>query len=1026
MAYLKNKFSQELNKDNYLSNCYNHLTRLKIFHFILLIYEMFLNLLYEVQTFAKGFQIQNVPNSNSNLGVGNFGNLSSLIKFVLSLFLIPIFDSIYIFLKLKKFQQYYISITILIDILESISFRSFILLFFIFFFSLTEIYFVVGCFLLIPHIFIIINNFMYNHLYYFVPVFIDYPYDELSSSYDIILLLTKLLLSISVTTSISGLGQLCFFIVFLEQIFFSLYFINILKNHSYLFMKNSFLNRTRVSLFFTKTTILVVAFIFGKTEIMSVLFLMTAFCIFIIFIAYMHFIYNPYTYIQVKRETPMENLFFYLFILSEKNDYDFFFENKIKQHYELCGICDLCQKFKKYKKKYKSYIENDEKEKLINEENCIKNVEDNNKERPIDLFDIVYDNKNKYFELVKKIVINYKTRGKDSLNNNSYYFINLSYLIYFDFKQKNKTLSLNERLILEVLNKENRAFLDNHEPQIGQLLLCNNFIDLSNQILNQLKEIISSEANFIRVKKLIDLSYLLKKMQNKKFKEHLFSRKLENISNSRHLILICSIIYEEIFNTTINNSQMPLRDNIQSFEDVFSNNSYKINRIISLAFDIINKSCIIIRAGKEIYSYINNNLFDLFPLVFKEYQINLFMSSIFEKYEKKNNNKEKMNSNLNSKIDKKETRISLKNIKSFIKTKNNKKETIEIKLIISENYSSKMYYKLLTLKLTPLFTNNTHNFILFDGIFLLHKHTLITLQDFENNIKAKEILIGVSEPQLEKSNDAYSIPFKKYISLQNNEGFISTKVSSFYLSVKLYNIYILTKKGKESQITKKDRKSSQLLETRLDDENNNDEEIETNSNHKNTKFDKLQLIEDTASATSAQTGSSYSGGISNIGIRNKKKDNIYDYAGFNKIKKLNFLTIFISIILLIFEFFYLRTLESNSLNNNTSLLLYREFTKLYFQFFSSILAVTCIYADEDNNCIRLVDIFTIEYFGSEENENFFNFTLYVMIQNEILARDILEKRNSFVSIHKIIGTEKYNELFNQNIDYLRVTQNMHN
>ena len=287
-------------------------------------------------------------------------------------------------------------------------------------------------------------------------------------------------------------------------------------------------------------------------------------------------------------------------------------------------------------------------------------------------------------------------------------------------------------------------------------------------------------------------------------------------------------------------------------------------------------------------------------------------------------------------------------------------------------------------------------------------------------------MIGVSEPHLENSNDAYSIPFKKFISLQNNEGFNSTKVSSFYLSVKLYIVYILTKKEKESQITKKDRKSSQLIGTRFDDDNNNDEEIETNSNHKNTKLDKLQLIEDTASATSAQTGSNYSGGISSIGIRNKKKDNIYEYGGFNKIKKLNFLTIFVAVILLIFEYFYLRTLESNSLNNNTSLLLYREFTKLYFQLFSSILAVTCIYDDKNKNCIRLVDVFVNQYYGSKKNENFFDYALFIMIQNEVLARQILEKRNSFVSIHKIIGTEKYNELFNQKIDYLRVTQNMNN
>ena len=244
---------------------------------------------------------------------------------------------------------------------------------------------------------------MYNHLYYFVPVFIDYPYDELSSSYDIILILTKILLSISVTTKISGLGQLCFFIVFFEQIFFSFYFINILKNHSYLFMKNSFLNRTRVCFFFTKTTISVLAFLFGKTEILSVLFLLTAISTFIIFITYMYFIYNPYIYIQVKKETPMENIYFYLFILSEKNDYDFYYENKIKQHYESCGICDLCQKFKKYLKRYKTYIyDNDENEKLIKNECNIKNDEDYKKDKSIDLFDIIFDKKNKFFELLKK------------------------------------------------------------------------------------------------------------------------------------------------------------------------------------------------------------------------------------------------------------------------------------------------------------------------------------------------------------------------------------------------------------------------------------------------------------------------------------------------------------------------------------------------------------------------------------------------------------------------------------------------
>ena len=96
--------------------------------------------------------------------------------------------------------------------------------------------------------------------------------------------------------------------------------------------------------------------------------------------------------------------------------------------------------------------------------------------------------------------------------------------------------------------------------------------------------------------------------------------------------MACSIIYEEIFNITINNSQIPIRDNIQQIEDVFANN-IKNDRIISLSMNLISNNCIIIRAGKDLSFYKNNNLFDLFPLIFKQYQIKLFMLCILENFE---------------------------------------------------------------------------------------------------------------------------------------------------------------------------------------------------------------------------------------------------------------------------------------------------------------------------------------------------------------------------------------------------------
>ena len=83
--------------------------------------------------------------------------------------------------------------------------------------------------------------------------------------------------------------------------------------------------------------------------------------------AYIYFIYNPYSYIIIKRETPLENIFFYLYILSEKNDFDFVFENKVNEHYEKCGICNLCKRYYSYINRNKNTKkgEDEEKEKFL-------------------------------------------------------------------------------------------------------------------------------------------------------------------------------------------------------------------------------------------------------------------------------------------------------------------------------------------------------------------------------------------------------------------------------------------------------------------------------------------------------------------------------------------------------------------------------------------------------------------------------------------------------------------------------------
>ena len=115
------------------------------------------------------------------------------------------------------------------------------------------------------------------------------------------------------------------------------------------------------------------------------------------------------------------------------------------------------------------------------------------------------------------------------------------------------------------------------------------------------------------------------------------------------------------------------------------------------------------------------------------------------------------------------------------------------------------------------------------------------------------------------------------------------------------------------------------------------------------------------------------------------------------------------------------SLKNDTYNNNNSLLEYRDFYKLYFQLFSSTLGIACIYR---NKCITLAGIFIDKYLPESIEE--FNYTLFILIQNQILSKQLLEKRSYLNNIHKCIGNEKYNILFGKEINYYKVSQNIYN
>ena len=484
-----NYIHKKITTNNYFSNCYRNITRSKVIHFIFILMETTLNILNILNIVLNDF----FRDENNFEYVAPLPKLfklfSNTTKLCIIILVVLIFDSMHIILLIKDFKKKRIYIKIIINYLELFHFRLFLLPFFHLYFSLDDKHFLIGLIFIVPHIYLIFNDFFYCHLYYFVPSFIEYPYDSFSSLYDIFLVYYKILAILAYYSINQNIGKFYFFLLVISRIFFCIYFFEKTINHSYLLMKNTFLNKTKQSSILIETIIMIVALIIGKIEIKSIFFILICICIFLIIVIYIHLLYNPYNFIHIETDTPNENLYYYFYIISNDNSLDFLFQDKIRQHFDKCGFCKICKKFVNYLLKNRRLSEEEEKIFLnydtnINEDNS--EGEFHSKNQLNDLFDVLFDGKNKYFHLIKQIVDDYKSKSKQFFNNNiEYYFINLSFLIYSDYTKYNINLSFNEKIILEEISQHLEIF--DHQTKITQLLLCNKFIETCKSIIHSIR-----------------------------------------------------------------------------------------------------------------------------------------------------------------------------------------------------------------------------------------------------------------------------------------------------------------------------------------------------------------------------------------------------------------------------------------------------------------------------------------------------------------------------------------------------------
>ena len=976
----------------YLSNSYKYLIRSKAVHFMVTLIEILLNIIQELFIFLQGFNTQK-NTQKKILKIISFipekiQGLTSITKLIVTILYILIFDAVYYFLGRNKYKKEKPYMRFVFDIVELFFFRISMLLFLNLYCSFSYYYFLLLLILLIPHLYITSYHFLYNHLYIFVPIFIEYPYDEFSSFFDITLLIIKILLSIIANSKNKYLVKCIYLLLFIFQIFFSLHFIYVLIYHSYLFMKNIFLNKAKVALFFVQTSLLIYVEIIGKNDILNISFLIIFICLFIIFISYVFILYEPIKYLRINGDTHNENMYFYLYLLSLETQPCHIIEKNIIIHYKQCGICDLCKKYNIYLDKIDENHKN--KDSIINH-----------------FFDILYDRKNKYFLLIKEIILTYKEKANSLLDNISYFYINLSFLLFSELSNYNYVLALNIKILLDVINNQNKL-LEAHETQIKQITLCNKFLCLVESTLEQIDSILKSDEN--KAMKFINLSGLLKKMQKPKYKKVLFNYKNEDACNSKNMFYLCSLLYEEIFNKILN-YQIPLRENYQIIEDLI--NTEKTDKIISLALCLTNDYCKIIRAGKDLYSYKDKNLFDLIPLTFKDYFQKVFLTKILEHFNsniyrninEKNDSIAKININENNTI-KPKNKIT----KTFPARKNSLKQNaheikyVEFSMIISEEISYKTFYKLLVLKLTPLFNYDYNNsYILLDGSFKLHQNTVITLHDNNNLKNIRKKIISVSKPELENPPELYTMKFEKYINSVEKRKLKLIKILDYTLSDKIITIYSIISNNRVT--SRKSKRISTHVIKKLSVE------------YTNIARTSVKYFDDTASIQSQIVTSEHASHSSALNIKNKKKEDIYKNSKLYKIGNFLCLLIPIIIVFIILELYHLDRLKNGDYINNYSLVYFSEFYKLYFQIFSTILSVVCI--KYESNCVNIISLYTSQIDGLD---NYFNLTQFLYGESQVLMETMLDKKNNLFNIHQNIGKKNYEEIFEKEVTYTRISK----
>ena len=925
-----------------------------------------------------------------------FENNLTIFKFLPVIIYLALGYSIFLFYFFSNITKKVIKIDIiLINFFEFILVRLLFIFFCEFLFSLSSLYLLIYIMLTIPLFTFIIMDINYFHLTGFMLKMIVFPFDDFTSLCDKQKLYLKIFIAISGVTASFNICKLLFLIQLLMSIFYFIYDTYIMFYKSYYIMNNEFISKNKYANLLSLIFVQLLMFFLNPDEIFQKTFIIIVSCIIIFSIIFVFLFYNPYNYIRIDIPENKENIYYYLFLLDRNKNIAFFLEEKIKVHIFKCNYCSLC-------KNYQAIMNEDdndnEKSKII-EYDKNKNEKNEEQSKEKDLFYILYTGKDKSLELYNHLISNIKKLGVGCLYNNTYYLINLIFIFYYSARFGNITFALNQLLLFNVIQENNQAIILNHTISINQILYVNEFLNLYKQILSKIKEIISTNNIKLHFDKFFELSKKLTYLNNNKFKENLYYSKNEGVTNYSYLMTTCSLLYEEIFNKTLSNYSIPIRENAQLHEDLLKN-FYKQNNSIDLNFNLKTVDCKIIYAGKELFYSINTNFYDLFPNQIKQNLIQYFYDII-----------------LNSKI----TKSSKKFGKDF---KQNKTQFIEPTLLIVNNVSNIIFYRILNLKLSLLFNSFMQENVLLYGTFRINEHIVVTIS--KGN---KETICGYGNKNIMDAVFRSKLNFKKF----KESDFMKNKSIQFIDSIPfnndkfiIYNIHENKKKKRKlnknevnKQSTFKDnindrssldheKPETQSGESDISDSESNGENsnnVSSNNNHVKTLNN---ILEETNSQTSAITKSSGNSFWNlNKGMSRYDKSN-FSSKGFLNLQILLGGLLLSLLILMVVLIIQLKILQSAISLYYENLFSFHQTIRTFLQFSYAFFTVMCIAKDDNGNCGS--------YISSLDTPNF-NQTLFNSEQNEILSEFFAACVSSVILNTETIKDNRLYELLQGNITY---------